>query len=101
MPENAQLSIALTADVLASWLIAGGPDAAQFELNGSNIRFLGNGTKDFEAPTDANHDKVYEVLVSAVDAGGNASIKLLNIAVTDVADTTLAYGQYAAILEDV
>jgi hypothetical protein len=41
------------------------------------------------------------VLVSAVDPGGQASIKALNIAVTDVADTAPHfYADYAAILED-
>ena len=101
VPENARLAVALTADELVSWLIAGGPDAAQFEIVGSVLRWAGNGTKDFEAPTDANHDNVYTVLVSAVDPGGQASIKALNIAVTDVADTIPhSYADYAAILED-
>jgi len=65
--ENATLALALTADETVTWAIVGGADAAKFELSGSTLRWIGDGTKDFEIPDDADTDNAYEVTVRATN----------------------------------
>ena len=62
--------------------IAGGADAADFALNGSGaLTFVKS--PNFDQPTDANHDNVYEVRLSAVDTSGASSTLALQVAVTN------------------
>jgi len=85
--ENATLTKALTANETVTWAIAGGADAARFELSGSTLRWAGNGTKNFEAPDDADANNAYVVQVRATDTAGNqSSIQTITVTVTDVAE---------------
>lgn len=86
--ENQVLNLPLQSDdSQATWMIVGGADAAQFEISNNTLRWAGNGSKDFEAPTDQNGDNVYVVSVTATDIFLNASApKTLNITVTDVVE---------------
>lgn len=84
--ENATLSHSLTASETVTWSIVGGADQARFEISGSTLRWASNGTKDFEAPDDANTDNAYVVNVRATDALGNTSDQTVTITVTDVAE---------------
>jgi hypothetical protein len=55
-----------------TFLIAGGPDGAQFRVDGGgNLAFLL--APNFEAPTDANGDNAYEVQVAVSDGPNRAS----------------------------
>jgi ribosomal protein S11 len=85
--ENATLAHALTANETVTWSVAGGADAARFEISGSTLRWLSNGTKDFEAPNDANTDNAYVVSVRATDASSNTTDQTVTVTVTDVDDT--------------
>jgi len=85
--ENAQLAVALTADEAVTWSIAGAADAARFEINGSTLRWLGNGTKNFEAPDDSDANNTYSVNVRATDGAGNFSDKGIIVTVLDVAES--------------
>jgi VCBS repeat-containing protein len=42
---------------------------------------------DFEAPSDANGDNIYEIAVSATDSGGLSTTSPLTIAVTDIEES--------------
>lgn len=85
--ENAVLAHSLTADeTLFAWRIAGGVDAARFEISGSTLRWLSNGTKDFEAPDDADANNVYLVTVEAEDISGNTAQQAISVTVTDVGE---------------
>ncbi len=80
---------ATPSDVL-TYSITGGPDAARFTINNpasGDVKFLA--APDFENPTDADHNNVYQVLVSAIDLIGNVDTQLLSVTVTDV-QTTLS-----------
>lgn len=52
-----------------TWSIVGGADQSKFEISGSTLRWLSNGTKDFWAPDDANTDNAYIVTVRATISG--------------------------------
>lgn len=84
--ENAQLSHALTANEAVTWSITGGADSARFELSGSTLRWASNGTKNYEAPDDANTDNAYVVQVTATDGALNATNQTITVTVTDVSE---------------
>lgn len=84
--ENAVLAHALTANEAVTWTITAGADAARFEISGSTLRWAANGTKDFEAPDDANTDNAYIVQVTATDAALNATNQTVTVTVTDVVE---------------
>jgi hypothetical protein len=85
--ENAMLAHALTASEAVTWGLDGGPDLSQFEISGSILRWVGNGTRDFEIPTDFNYDNVYRVIVSATDTAFNVTLQTIDVTVTDIDDT--------------
>jgi hypothetical protein len=82
--ENAQLAHALTANETVTWSIVGGADQARFELSGSTLRWIGNGTKNFEAPDDADTNNTYVVTVRATDAANNTVDQTITVTVTSV-----------------
>ena len=84
--ENSVLVHPLTANETVSWSIVGGADAARFEIVGNTLRWLGNGTKDFEAPNDADSDNIYVVQVRATDNAGNSTDQTVSVTVTDVVE---------------
>ena len=60
-----------------------GADALRFTIDAAGeLRF--NSTPDFEAPTDAGGDNVYNVTVVASDAGGLSDTHEVAVTVTDV-----------------
>ncbi|BDT69843.1 hypothetical protein os1_40350 [Comamonadaceae bacterium OS-1] len=68
-----------------TYSISGGADAVLFQIDSStgSLRFVG--APDFEAPTDAGADNVYDLSVQVSD--GNASdTQALTVTVTDVND---------------
>ena len=70
-----------------SYSISGGADSAQFSINSSSgvVRF--NSSPNFEAPTDAGSDNVYDVVISATEAD-NTTVATQSVAVIviDVGD---------------
>lgn len=105
--ENAVLSKSLTADETVTWSIrttgqdATSLDAAQFELSGTTLRWLSNGTKDFEAPNDSNTNNVYVVVVRATDINGNTTDQTISVTVTDVVNPSITSSATAAVNENV
>ena len=86
--ENATLSHSLTASEAVTWTITGGADQARFEISGSTLRWASNGTKDYEAPNDADTNNTYVVEVTATDAATNATPQTITITVTNVVEDT-------------
>jgi hypothetical protein len=85
--ESVTLSHNLTADEPVGWSITGGADAAQFELSGSILRWLGDGVKDYEDPDDADLDNSYVVEVTATDSSNNTTPQTVTVVVSDADDT--------------
>ncbi len=66
-----------------SYSITGGTDSALFSItSGGTLSF--NSTPDFETPTDANSDGVYQVQVTADDGQGGTATQLISVSVTNV-----------------
>ena len=76
----------LPGDTL-TFSISGGADAAKFMLHPMNHELTFVATPDFENPTDADLDNVYEVFVSVSDLIGNLDTQVLSVTVTDVQST--------------
>ena len=78
-----------------------GTDAARFGIDAATgqVRFLVS--PDFEAPTDANADKVYDIIVHAND-GVHDTTKSVSISVTDTNDVapTITSGATASEAEN-
>lgn len=85
--EETILAHALTADETVTWSIVGGADQADFEISGSTLRWVSNGTKDFEVPDDADTNNTYVVTVRATDSATNTSDQTITITVTDVVES--------------
>lgn len=68
-----------------TYSIAGGADSARFAINSTTGALSFVAAPDFEAPTDANHDNVYQLTVSASD-GTNAYWQNLTISVNNLND---------------
>ena len=62
--------------------ISGGADLARFTINSSTGALSFINAPNFEAPTDANTDNVYEVIVEASD-GAITDTQTISVAVTD------------------
>ncbi len=78
--------LATDADLPAAALlysISGGADAARFVIDGGTglLTFLTN--PDFEAPSDANSDNVYQVTVQVSDGAGGTDSQTMSVTVTD------------------
>lgn len=71
---------------LVGYSITGGADAARFSVNPTTgvLTFLAS--PDFETPTDAGLNNVYDVIVSARDRIGLTDSQAIAVTVTDVAE---------------
>jgi hypothetical protein len=98
--ENAQLSFALTANEAVTWSITGGADAARFEISGSTLRWVSNGTKNYESPDDADTNNTYVVQVTATDGAGNATNQTITITVSDVTNPTITSSNTVSVAEN-
>ncbi|MCA9215240.1 MAG: DUF4347 domain-containing protein, partial [Planctomycetales bacterium] len=67
-----------------TYSITGGADAAKFTINSSTGVLTFISAPDFESPTDANTDNVYEVTVQVSDGNGGIDTQSLSMTVTNV-----------------
>ena len=65
-------------DVVSIWSVAGA-DGSKFDINDGMLEFKAK--PDYEMPTDANMDNVYEVVVRAADADGNRGMMMVKVTV--------------------
>ncbi|MCA9174961.1 MAG: cadherin domain-containing protein [Planctomycetales bacterium] len=94
----AQVLVATDADASGpgvTYSISVGGDSSQFRLVGDRLEFVT--APDFEAPTDADHDNVYEVDVIANDGQGNSTVQSMQITVTAVNDNAPIFGTPALV----
>jgi hypothetical protein len=69
-----------------SYAIVGGADAALFSINTATGALSFVGAPDFEAPTDAGGNNIYDVTVQVADGNGGFDTQLISVAVTGVND---------------
>ena len=87
VPENTTAVVTVTATDVGDTLtysISGGADAAKFVIDSTTgvLRFIA--APDFEAPTDANGDNVYQVTVTVRDSTNLTDSQVLSVTVTNV-----------------
>ncbi|MFD0669065.1 tandem-95 repeat protein [Ramlibacter sp. MAHUQ-53] len=94
VPENTLPVATFAADEAATWGLAGGADAALFRLDPATGALRFAAAPDYELPQDANRDNLYDLVVRAADAAGNASLQSVRVTVADVNETPakLVYG---------
>ena len=69
---------------IPTFSITGGADAGLFAIDANAGALTLMAAPDFEHPSDANNDGVYEVQVSADDGNGGSDTQLISVSITDV-----------------
>lgn len=88
--EN-QTSIAtLTASETSTWTLRASSDSATVNLNSSTGNLAFKTAPNFEVPTDANTDNVYQITVRATDTAGNYAELAISITVTNIDENSYA-----------
>ncbi|RIX45716.1 hypothetical protein D3P08_26960, partial [Paenibacillus nanensis] len=72
-----------------AYSIAGGADQSKFGIDSSTGALTFIGAPNYEQPSDADGNNVYEVAVKATDAAGN-STKNVSVTVTDINDVSVS-----------
>jgi hypothetical protein len=80
--DDATLAHSLTADQTVTWTITGGVDSSHFEISGSTLRWAGNGTRDFDNPTDSGVNNTYVVDVLATNNTGLTDSQTITVTVS-------------------
>lgn len=84
--EGRTAVVTLTADKPVTWNVTDGPDANRFTISSAGaLSFVT--APDHEAPTDADGDNVYQLVVTATDANGATSMRTISVTVVDLDDT--------------
>ena len=103
---GAVYTAAVTPDVTGagiSYSISGGADSAKFSINSSSGVVGFKTSPDFETPTDAGSDNVYNLVISATEVGNTfIATRSVAVTVTDVGDVAPAFssGSSATIAEN-
>ena len=66
-----------------TYSISGGADAVLFSIDANTGVLTFNSAPNFEAPTDADSNNVYEVTVQASDGNGGTDTQAISVTVTD------------------
>ena len=74
-----------------SYSIVGGADSSLFSIDSDTGELGFIAAPDFENPTDAGDDNVYEVQVEASDSTGLTDSQLISVTVTDVNESSSLY----------
>ncbi|QDU99016.1 DUF2341 domain-containing protein [Lignipirellula cremea] len=80
-----------------TYAITGGADQARFTINATTGALSFAMAPDFEAPTDANADNVYQVEVSASDNAGGVTPQTLSVTVLPVNDNSPVFSSPATV----
>ena len=69
-----------------TYSLSGGADVAKFSLDSATGELTFIAPADFESPTDADANNVYEVEITASDGSGRTTVQAIQITVTPVND---------------
>jgi len=79
--ENTTVVATYTANEPVTWSLNGGADAARFALTGGALSFTT--APDYEAPSDADSNNTYVVVIRATDIAGNRIDQTMVVTVVD------------------
>ena len=104
MENSTAVTTVISTDVdggAAIYSISGGTDAAKFAINSSSGVMTFAAAPDYEIPTDADGDNVYEVQVTVSDGAGGSDVQALSVTVTDDNDNepVITTGQTFSVSE--
>ena len=93
--ENYSISVnigLIVANESSTLTIAAGGDGSQFNIlysdtASANIRF--KVSPDFEAPSDAGTNNIYDISITAVDGAGNSRTKVIYVRVTNANEASV------------
>jgi serralysin len=77
---------------VVTYSIVGGSDQSKFSITSGGLLSF-NTPPDFEAPTDANADNLYLVIVQASD-GSLTNLQAILVTVTNVGEAALMVGDF-------
>ncbi len=83
-----------------SYAVSGGADAALFSIDSGTGVLTVNTPRDFENPTDADTDNVYDVTVQVSDGNGGTDTQAISVTVTDGNETPVVNNQGFAVNEN-
>jgi uncharacterized delta-60 repeat protein len=75
--------------------IIGGADAALFSIDANTGVLTFNAPPDYEAPTDAGGDNVYDVTVQVADGDGGFDTQAISVTITNINETPVVGGPAA------
>lgn len=81
--ENTTPIHVFSANETVTWSKSGA-DTSKFTLNSSTGELVFASAPDYETPTDADGNNIYQVVITATDTAGNASSQTLDVTVLDV-----------------
>jgi hypothetical protein len=73
-----------------SFSLSGGADQSRFSIDNSTGVLTFSNAPDFENPTDADSNNIYEVQVTAADGNSGTDVQLISVTVTNVNDAPVA-----------
>ncbi|MDZ4254442.1 MAG: cadherin domain-containing protein, partial [Sulfuritalea sp.] len=79
---TAYTAVASDTNLVTSYAISGGADAASFNINATTGAVTFVAAPNFEAPTDTGGDNVYDLTLTATDTAGNTTVGALAVAIT-------------------
>src|SRR5207247_1830710 len=83
-----------------TYSITGGTDAAKFTIDAGTGALRFSVAPDYEAPTDADSDNVYEVTVQVSDGTGGTNTQAISVAVTNINEAPAGTDGALSINED-
>ncbi|WP_379135385.1 hypothetical protein, partial [Paenibacillus sp. sgz500958] len=101
--ENASgtvYSAVATGTGTITYSLTGGADQSKFNINSSTGALTFKGAPDYETPTDAGTNNVYDVIITATDNNGS-SIHNVAVTVTGVNDVNFSTADNASIVNNV
>ena len=81
--ENSTPIHIFSADETVTWNKSGA-DTSKFTLNTSTGELVFASAPNYEVPTDADGNNIYQVVITATDTAGNASSQTVNVTVSDI-----------------
>ncbi len=86
---------------MPTYSITGGADSGLFNIDAASGAVTFTAAPDFETPTDADGDNVYELGVTADDGNGGLTPQTISVTVTDANEApTITSGNTASVAEN-
>lgn len=86
--ENQTSIGTLTANETSTWSLRSSADSGTVNLNSTTGVLTFKTAQNYEQPSDANTNRVYEITIRATDGNGNTSDVAITVTLTDIDEST-------------